>query len=360
MVLLLPRCRPRMAHTKTCRRIEILKIDGSRGFMERILVTGGLGFIGAHFIQYLHEQHKACVVINIDSKTYASSAHAERDLNKLDRYFYEQIDITKRHRVRDVIEKYEPHHIVHLAAESHVCRSIEGPDKFIETNINGTFNLLDEARRYWDQHGGVKSHRFLYVSTDEVFGELPSDKSIKFSADTPISPRSPYAASKACGNLLVGSYYQTYSMHTVTTACTNNFGGYQHEEKLIPKAIKSMRLGSPIELYGDGTQVRDWIYVKDHARAIYLSLREAKAGSFYCVGGNMELTNKEITERVAASLAKQRAVNASWVHSNKRLTDDKRYAVDNTKIERELGFTIDPNAFDRQLDETVKWYLQNT
>lgn len=328
--------------------------------MERILVTGGLGFIGSHFIQHLHEHHRSCVIVNLDSKTYAASTYAERDLSKLDRYFYEPIDINKRHRVRDAIEKYDPDHIVHLAAESHVCRSIEGPDKFIETNVTGTFHLLDEARRHWEKHGGLKSHRFVYVSTDEIFGELPLGGGERFNPSTPIAPRSPYAASKACGNLIVASYFETYGMHTVTTACTNNFGPYQHEEKLIPKTIRALRLGMPIELYGNGSQVRDWIYVKDHAKALFLSLREAKAGSFYTVGGEKELNNKELTEAVSDQLIKHRPIKREWTYSNKRPTDDLRYAVSNQKIKRDLGFTIDPSAFEKNLEDTVKWYLQNT
>lgn len=328
--------------------------------MERILVTGALGFIGAHFVQHLNEQHKNSIIANLDMKTYAASSHAERDLNKLDRYFYEPIDITKRHRVRDAIEKYEPDHIVHLAAESHVCRSIEGPDKFIDTNINGTFNLLDEARRYWTSHGGMKGKRFVYVSTDEIFGELPLNTKDKFNEEYPIKPRSPYAASKACGNHLVQSYFHTYGMHTVITACTNNFGPYQHEEKLIPKTIRALRTGSPIELYGDGKQVRDWIYVKDHARAIYLAMREARAGTFYCVGGNKELTNFDVTEAVADALSKHRDVSPRWEFTNKRPTDDLRYAISNDKIEHDLGFRLDPNGFEKAMDETVKWYLTNT
>jgi dTDP-glucose 4,6-dehydratase len=328
--------------------------------MERILVTGGLGFIGAHFIKLLNNKHKGCIIVNLDSKTYAASQHAEKDLASLDRYFYEPIDITRRHRVRDAIEKYEPTHIVHLAAESHVCRSIEGPDKFIETNITGTFNLLDEARRYWERHGGLKSHRFLYISTDEVFGELQTNSKEKFHEKYPLQPRSPYAASKACGNMLVQSYFHTYGLHTIITACTNNFGPYQHEEKLIPKTVRALRLGAPIELYGSGTQVRDWIYVKDHARALYTALREAKAGSLYCVGGNKELTNREVTETVSHLLSKHRSVRPEWIYTDKRPTDDQRYAISNEKIERELGFKIDVNAFEKNMEDTVVWYLKNT
>jgi dTDP-glucose 4,6-dehydratase len=326
--------------------------------MERILITGGLGFIGSHLIERIHNNKPQSFIINADCSTYAANSARIADLKKLDRYTHVDVDVREKINIRDLMHHYKPDHVIHLAAESHVCRSIEGPGKFFQTNAMGTFNLIDEFRLLWKDE--LFGHKFHYISTDEIFGELPlDDPSQLFHVEQKLSPRSPYAASKACGNHIVQAFHHTYGMHTIITACTNNFGPWQHEEKLVPKTIKALRLGLPVTIYGTGKQVRDWIYVLEHCRAIEMAFDQARAGSFYVVGGKMELSNLQMVEAIARAMSKFRKVDLKLEFANARPTDDLRYGVDNSRIEREIGFHVRSDLWNQQLEETVRWFLAN-
>jgi dTDP-glucose 4,6-dehydratase len=330
---------------------------------NRIIVTGGAGFIGSNFVlQVMPELSVA--VLNLDKLTYAGNLHNLESISTDPRYEFVQADIASRVELRALFQRFRPDAIVHFAAESHVDRSIHGPEDFIQTNITGTFALLEEARAYWaalpeDQR---TAFRFLHVSTDEVYGSL-GPKDPPFSETTPYAPNSPYAASKAASDHLVRAYHHTYGLPTLTTNCSNNYGRFQFPEKLIPLIILNARLGKPLPVYGDGKNVRDWLYVEDHCAAIQTVLERGVPGETYNIGGWNEKPNIEIVERVCELLdemlprsGKSRKDLITFVKD--RPGHDRRYAIDARKIERELGWRP-KETFESGLQKTVRWYLEN-
>ena len=330
---------------------------------DRILVTGGAGFIGSNFI--LQEMRDGLSsVLNFDKLTYAGNPHNVESVTHDPRYSFVKGDISDRATLQDQLKKHEPWAIVHFAAESHVDRSIRGPDAFVQTNINGTFALLEEARSYWSAlTAGDRDHfRFLHVSTDEVYGSLnPGDAA--FCETTPYAPNSPYAASKAASDHLVRAYHHTYGLPTVTTNCSNNYGRYQFPEKLIPLMILNAHDGKPLPVYGDGKNVRDWLYVEDHCEALRMVLQRGKPGETYNIGGCNEKTNLEIVEAVC-DLVDEMAPQPGSTRRHlitfvkDRPGHDRRYAIDARKIRRELGWKP-KETFESGLRKTVQWYLEN-
>jgi dTDP-glucose 4,6-dehydratase len=328
-----------------------------------ILVTGGAGFIGSNFIlQRMRDESAA--IINLDKLTYAGNLRNLEDIAGDRRYKFVHGDIGDRELVRRLLETHHPSAIVHFAAESHVDRSIRGPEDFIHTNIDGTFALLEETRAYWIALAEAErnSFRFLQVSTDEVYGSLgPTDP--PFSETTPYAPNSPYAASKAASDHLVRAYYHTYGLPTLTTNCSNNYGRFQFPEKLIPLMILNARDGKPLPVYGDGKNVRDWLFVEDHCEAIATVLNSGRAGETYNIGGWNEKPNLEIVQTIcdlvdelAPRGAGSRRELITFVKD--RPGHDRRYAMDARKIERELGWK--PKAtFESGIRQTVCWYLEH-
>ena len=333
------------------------------GMRDTILVTGGAGFIGSNFILQ-RMQESTLSIVNLDKLTYAGNLQNLKSVAADRRYEFLPGDVGDRAQVRGVLEKHQPKAIVHFAAESHVDRSIRGPDEFIRTNIDGTFALLEETRAYWSSlPGSEKEHfRFLHVSTDEVYGSLsPSDP--PFCETTPYAPNSPYAASKAASDHLVRAYHHTYGLPTLTTNCSNNYGRFQFPEKLIPLMILNARDGNPLPVYGDGKNVRDWLYVEDHCSAISTVLRSGRPGQTYNVGGWNEKPNIEIVQSIcdlvdelASPLGKSRRELITYVKD--RPGHDRRYAMDARKIERELGWKP-KETFESGIRKTVCWYLEN-
>ncbi len=328
-----------------------------------ILVTGGAGFIGSNFIlQQMREETSS--IVNLDKLTYAGNLANLESVAGDARYEFAQGDIGDRGFVRLLLEKHRPGAIVHFAAESHVDRSIRGPDDFIRTNVDGTFALLEETRAYWS---GMKAEdqaafRFLHVSTDEVFGSLgPHDPC--FSETTPYAPNSPYAASKAASDHLVRAYHHTYGLPTLTTNCSNNYGPFQFPEKLIPLMILNARDGKPLPVYGDGQNVRDWLNVEDHCAAIATVLRRGRLGETYNIGGWNEKPNIEIVHTIC-DLVDEFAPRAQGSRRDlitfvkDRPGHDRRYAMDARKIERELGWKP-KETFESGIRKTVRWYLEN-
>src|SRR5579872_7135295 len=330
---------------------------------RRILVTGGAGFIGSNFVLQ-QMQEGSTHLLNFDKLTYAGNLHNLESVANHPRYEFMQGDIGNRVEVKSAFERFRPSAIVHFAAESHVDRSIRGPADFIQTNINGTFALLEETRAYWSELSGElkQQFRFLHVSTDEVYGSLGSDDP-PFRETTPYAPNSPYAASKAASDHLVRAYHQTYGLPTVTTNCSNNYGRFQFPEKLIPLVILNARDGKPLPVYGDGKNVRDWLYVEDHCEAIATVLRRGKLGETYNVGGWNEKPNIEIVQTVcdlvdelAPRSGPPRRELITFVKD--RPGHDRRYAIDARKIERELGWKP-KETFESGIRKTVRWYLEN-
>ena len=331
-----------------------------------ILVTGGSGFIGSNFIHFLFEQDNfdGCV-INVDKLTYAGnpenlSSIEKKHLNK--RYFFEKIDIVDMQSVANVFSKYNIDCIVHFAAESHVDRSISGPSEFINTNIIGTFNLLELAREKWQNRKNVLFH---HISTDEVYGSLPEDKiEAKFKETTAYDPHSPYSASKASSDHLVMAYFHTYGLPVTISNCSNNYGPYQFPEKLIPLMINNMLEGKILPVYGDGKNIRDWLYVRDHCNAIWKIVNKGKRGETYNIGGENEWTNIDLLDMLCEIVAKQTGVKSDNYKKlitfvKDRAGHDRRYAINCDKIKNELGWKqfVD---FKQGLYLTVKWYLDNT
>ncbi len=328
-----------------------------------ILVTGGAGFIGSNFILRLMERESASVV-NFDKLTYAGNLNNLAPIAHDRRYEFVEGDIADRTLVRSLFDRRKPRAVVHFAAESHVDRSILGPDAFIRTNVDGTFALLEEVRAYWGRLDGQQSNdfRFLHVSTDEVFGSLgPNDA--PFSETTPYAPNSPYAASKAASDHFVRAYHHTYGLPTLTTNCSNNYGRFQFPEKLIPLVILNALNGKPLPVYGDGQNVRDWLYAEDHCEAIATVLKQGRVGQTYNVGGWNEKRNLEIVETIcdivdemAGSRGAPRRNLITFVKD--RPGHDRRYAMDARKIERELGWRP-RETFESGIRKTVRWYLEN-
>jgi dTDP-glucose 4,6-dehydratase len=329
---------------------------------QTILVTGGAGFIGSNFVlQWLRREDGT--VVNLDKLTYAGNPGNLETVTGDERYRFVQGDICDRKLVSEVLQREHPRAIVHFAAESHVDRSIHGPDDFVRTNVNGTFALLEVARAYWTGLGEVEraGFRFLHISTDEVYGSLgPTDTA--FSEAMAYAPNSPYAASKAGSDHLVRAYQHTYGLPTLTTNCSNNYGPHQFPEKLIPLVILHGMQGKPIPVYGDGQNVRDWLYVEDHCDAIRTVLARGRVGETYNIGGRNELRNMEVVETICGILDELRAGDPVMPHSQliTMVTDrpghDRRYAMDAGKIERELGWRPQ-ETFATGIRKTVEWYL---
>ncbi len=331
--------------------------------MQSILVTGGAGFIGGEFVrQWIAEEQSP--VVNLDKLTYAGNLESLRDVATNPRHVFVQGDIGDPELVAGLLAKHRPQAIVNFAAESHVDRSIDGPAAFVETNVLGTFRLLEEARRHWKSlpEAEQREFRFLHVSTDEVYGSLgPTGK---FTETTPYAPNSPYSASKASSDHFVRAYHHTYGLPTLTTNCSNNYGPYQFPEKLIPVMILNCLEGKPLPVYGDGAQVRDWLYVGDHCRAIRTVLARGRVGEVYNIGGDSEKRNLEVVQAICRAVDMLRpglphAPCTSLISFVKdRPGHDRRYAIDFGRIERELGWR--PSlSFDEAITRTVAWYLEN-
>jgi dTDP-glucose 4,6-dehydratase len=326
-----------------------------------ILVTGGAGFIGSNFISHWLAKEDAGIV-NLDKLTYAGNPANLAAVENDRRYTFVRGDINDARLVSELLDRHQPWAIVHFAAESHVDRSIHAADDFIRTNIEGTFRLLQAAHEYWKALPAARKEafRFLHISTDEVFGSLgPSDPA--FCETTPYAPNSPYAASKAASDHLVRAYQHTHGLPTLTTNCSNNYGPYQFPEKLIPLMIHHALEGSPLPVYGDGANVRDWLYVIDHCEAIRQVLLRGRVGETYCIGGNNEKANIDVVREICAVMAQLRPGRdyASLITFVKdRLGHDRRYAMDCSKLRRELGWSPQED-FTSGLRKTVEWYLAN-
>lgn len=332
---------------------------------ESILVTGGAGFIGSNFIPYFIERHPEYHIINLDKLTYAGNLDNLSEVENNDRYTFVQGDICNRELVEYLFKQYDIRGVIHFAAESHVDNSINGPEIFIKTNINGTFTLLDVARKYWmDAPFKYKKEyegcRFHHISTDEVYGTL--GETGFFTETTPYAPNSPYSAAKASSDLIVRAYFHTYGMNVTTSNCSNNYGPKQHNEKLIPTIIRKALAGENIPIYGDGKNIRDWLYVIDHCAGIDLIYHRGKAGQTYNIGGRNERTNLQIVDTICGILDNQRPRNDGKSYKElitfvqDRAGHDRRYAIDATKIENELGWRADEN-FESGILKTVEWYL---
>ena len=333
--------------------------------MKNILVTGGAGFIGANFVPYFIENNPDYHLVNLDLLTYAGNLDNVKEVENHPRYTFVQGDICDRNFIEELFQKYQFHDVIHFAAESHVDNSISGPEAFIKTNVLGTFNLLDTARKLWmsapNQYNvGFENSRFHHVSTDEVYGTL--GETGLFEETTPYAPNSPYSASKAGSDMIVRSYFHTYGMNVVTTNCSNNYGPKQHDEKLIPTIIRKAIQGENIPIYGDGKNVRDWLYVLDHCKGIELAFKTGKAGETYNIGGRNERNNLYIVDKVCSILDEMKP-KASGSYKDQitfvkdRPGHDLRYAIDATKIETELGWKADEN-FETGIVKTVRWYLE--
>lgn len=331
----------------------------------KILVTGGAGFIGSAVVRHIIE-HTDDTVINLDKLTYAGNLESVAGVAGSPRYHFRQIDICDRTAMDAVFAEFSPDAVMHLAAESHVDRSIDGPAAFIETNIVGTYTLLESARQYWMSlpEAQKKAFRFHHISTDEVYGELgPTGL---FTEETPYSPNSPYSASKASSDHLVRAWRETYGLPTLITNCSNNYGPCHFPEKLIPLMILNALAGKPLPVYGKGDQIRDWLYVEDHARALYKVATEGVVGETYNIGGHNEKQNIEVVHTICDLLEEMQPEKPAGVaqyrdlikHVTDRPGHDVRYAIDAGKIQRELGWSPQ-ETFDSGIRKTVRWYLDN-
>ena len=330
---------------------------------RKIIVTGGAGFIGSAVIRYLINEI-GCFVLNLDKLTYAGNLNSLKNETINPKYTFKKIDICDTQSLTSIICEYRPNLIMHLAAESHVDRSIDGPSEFIQTNIIGTYNLLEASRSYWsklyDKH--KEEFRFHHISTDEVFGSLGMQGA--FTENTRYDPRSPYSASKASADHLVRAWHETFGLPVVLSNCSNNYGPYHFPEKLIPLMIIKALKGEPMPVYGSGNNVRDWLYVDDHARALYTIASRGRAGESYNVGGNSEVSNIQVVERICAILnelsprkdGKRYEEQITFVSD--RPGHDFRYAIDATKIKSELDW-VPLETFETGLRKTVEWYLDN-
>ncbi|MEO3678883.1 dTDP-glucose 4,6-dehydratase [Rheinheimera sp. FR7-31] len=335
----------------------------------KVLVTGGAGFIGSAVVRHIINNTDNSVV-NVDKLTYAGNLNSVADVAQNSRYVFEQADICNAEAMKALFEKYQPDAVMHLAAESHVDRSIDGPAAFIETNIIGTYTLLEAARNYWKAlpEGRKTAFRFHHISTDEVYGDLHGTDDL-FTETTPYAPSSPYSASKASSDHLVRAWQRTYGLPVIVTNCSNNYGPYHFPEKLIPLMILNALSGKPLPVYGKGNQIRDWLYVEDHARALYKVVTEGVVGETYNIGGHNEKQNIEVVHAICELMDElapmhERGYPLNTKHSSliTHVTDrpghDLRYAIDASKIERELGWKPE-ETFETGLRKTVQWYLAN-
>jgi dTDP-glucose 4,6-dehydratase len=336
-----------------------------------ILVTGGAGFIGSNFIPYFLEKYPDYRIVNLDLLTYAGDLENLKEVEEHPRYTFIKGNICNRELVEYIFDTFDIRGVIHFAAESHVDNSIKNPGVFVETNINGTYTLIDVAKNRWMEKPFVYKDsycdcRFHHISTDEVYGTLSDDPNELFTEKTPYAPNSPYSASKAGSDMIVRSYKETYGLNTVITNCSNNYGPKQHDEKLIPTIIRNALNGKPIPIYGDGKNIRDWLYVLDHCKGIDLAFHNGRSGETYNIGGRNERTNLQIVDRITSLLdemvpPKERIGKTSYkelvTFVEDRAGHDRRYAIDATKIENELGWRADEN-FDSGIVKTVKWYLE--
>lgn len=327
----------------------------------KILVTGGAGFIGSAVVRLaISRGHE---VVNLDALTYAACLDSLAAVAGHDLYVFEHADIRDRSAVDDIFQRHRPDAVMHLAAESHVDRSIDGPGDFIETNINGTFNMLEAARAYWTRTGRPAGFRFQHISTDEVFGSLPEDPSARFTESSAYSPRSPYSAAKAASDHLVQAWHETYGLPVLLTNCSNNYGPYHFPEKLIPVVILNALAGKAIPVYGAGQNIRDWLFVEDHAEALLLVLEKGQLGRSYNIGGENEWRNIDLVRAICAILDRK-APSRGGTYSDliefvaDRPGHDARYAIDPSRIRDELGWR--PSVtLEQGLELTVQWYLDN-
>ena len=347
--------------------------------MTNILLTGCAGFIGSNFVPYFLEKYPEYNLINLDLLTYAGDLANLKECEDNPRYKFIKGDICNRELVEFIFNEYDIQGVIHFAAESHVDNSIKNPGVFIETNVNGTYTLIDVAKNYWMEKpfhykakygtevltsakSTDKTHlpRFHHISTDEVYGTLSDNPNDLFKESTPYAPNSPYSASKASSDMIVRSYKETYGLNTVITNCSNNYGPKQHDEKLIPTIIRNALKGNPIPIYGDGKNIRDWLYVLDHCKGIDLAYHKGKAGETYNIGGRNERTNLQIVDTITAILDKKVPHAKSYkeliTFVDDRAGHDRRYAIDASKIESELGWKADEN-FESGIVKTIEWYL---
>ena len=324
----------------------------------KILVTGGAGFIGSAVVRLAVARGHS--VVNLDAMTYAANAANVAPVGNSPLYAFEQADIRDRAALDRIFAAHQPDAVMHLAAESHVDRSIDGPGAFIETNITGTYNMLEAARAYWAAQGKPEGFRFHHISTDEVFGSLGEDG--QFTEETPYDPRSPYSASKAASDHLVRAWHETYGLPVILTNCSNNYGPYHFPEKLVPVVILRALSGQPIPVYGDGGNVRDWLYVEDHADALLLALEKGETGRSYNIGGENEAKNIDLVRTICAEMDRLRPQNAPHDRLITFVTDrpghDRRYAIDPARIRDELGWRPSVTV-EEGLRRTVEWYLDN-
>jgi dTDP-glucose 4,6-dehydratase len=336
----------------------------------KILVTGGAGFIGSAVIRHIIENTQD-EVVNVDKLTYAGNLESLASIESNERYMFEQVDICNAAELKRVFTQYKPDVVMHLAAESHVDRSITGPSDFIQTNIVGTYNLLEAAREYWNTltEKPKKAFRFHHISTDEVYGDLPHPDEITngqvlplFTEKTSYEPSSPYSASKASSDHLVRAWLRTYGFPTIVTNCSNNYGPYHFPEKLIPLVILNALDGKDLPIYGKGDQIRDWLYVEDHARALYKVTTEGKVGETYNIGGHNEKQNIEVVKTICSILDTLVPKETKYLEQITYVTDrpghDKRYAIDSSKMSAELDWTP-VETFETGLCKTIEWYLAN-
>ncbi len=327
--------------------------------MKKILITGGAGFIGSHVVRRFVNNYPDCLIVNADKLTYAGNLENLRDIEKKDNYLFERADIVDKEKVSGLFDKYRFDGIIHLAAESHVDRSITGPDEFVFTNIVGTVNLLNIALQYWKE--SYQRKLFYHISTDEVFGSL--DQNGMFTEETPYDPKSPYSASKASSDHMVRAYNHTYGIPVVISNCSNNYGPNQFPEKLIPLAINNIKNNKPVPVYGKGENIRDWLYVEDHASAIDLIFHRGRTGETYNIGGNNEWKNIDLIKLLCRIM--DRKLDRPSGSSEKLITfvkdrpgHDLRYAIDSSKLRKELGWSPLP-SFEAGLEKTIDWYLSN-
>ncbi|MDQ6950047.1 MAG: dTDP-glucose 4,6-dehydratase [Mariprofundales bacterium] len=333
---------------------------------KTILLTGGAGFIGSAVVRYLI-QHRDHRVVNVDKLTYAGNLESLEPISDSARYQFAQVDICDATALQELFQIHQPDIVMHLAAESHVDRSIDGPADFVQTNIVGTYTLLEAARAYWNQLAAPQQQqfRFHHISTDEVFGDLTDTKAL-FHEQTPYAPSSPYSASKASSDHLVRAWQRTYGLPTLVTNCSNNYGPYHFPEKLIPLVILNALEGKPLPVYGDGSQVRDWLFVEDHARALVLVAMEGKVGETYNIGGHNEKSNLEVVQTICGLLDELAPSHPAGIRRYAELITfvkdrpghDLRYAIDASKIQRELGW-MPQESFSSGIRKTVAWYLAN-